>query len=61
MEKKKERISVPSYTLCEELVNSISHGIAAAFSICFFISSGAIYFSPSVSCSWSLKPYAPPD
>lgn len=33
MEKKKERISVPSYTLCEELVNSISHGIAAAFSI----------------------------
>lgn len=33
MEKKKERISVPSYTLCEELVNSISHGVAAAFSI----------------------------
>ena len=33
MEKKKEGISVPSYTLCEELVNSISHGIAAAFSI----------------------------
>ncbi len=33
MEKKKERISIPSYTLIEELVNSISHGIAAAFSI----------------------------
>ena len=33
MEKKKERISVPSYTLCEELVTSISHGVAAAFSI----------------------------
>lgn len=33
MEKKKERISIPSYTLSEELVNSISHGIAAAFSI----------------------------
>lgn len=33
MEKKKERISIPSYTLSEELINSISHGIAAAFSI----------------------------
>lgn len=33
MEKKKERISIPSYTLTEELINSISHGIAAAFSI----------------------------
>lgn len=33
MEKKKERISVPSYTLSEELINSISHGIAVAFSI----------------------------
>lgn len=33
MDKKKERISIPSYTLSEELINSISHGIAAAFSI----------------------------
>lgn len=33
MNKKKERISIPSYTLSEELINSISHGIAAAFSI----------------------------
>lgn len=31
--KKKERISIPSYTLGEELVNSISHGIAALFAI----------------------------
>lgn len=33
MDKKKERISIPSYTLSEELINSISHGVAAAFSI----------------------------
>lgn len=32
MEKKK-RISIPSYTLSEELINSISHGVAAGFSI----------------------------
>lgn len=29
MEKKKERISIPNYTLSEELINSISHGVAA--------------------------------
>ena len=33
MKNKKERISIPSYTLSEELINSISHGIAAIFSI----------------------------
>ena len=30
---KKERIIVPSYTLGEELVNAISHGIFALLSI----------------------------
>ena len=30
---KKERISVPKYTLAEELINSISHGIFALLSI----------------------------
>lgn len=33
IEKKKERISIPNYTLSEELINSISHGIAAGLSI----------------------------
>lgn len=33
MNVKKERISIPNYTLSEELINSISHGIAALFSI----------------------------
>ena len=33
MTNKKERISVPKYTLSEELINSISHGVAAGLSI----------------------------
>ena len=39
---KKERISLPSYSLKEELWNSISHGLGAIFGICVFIVS--LYF-----------------
>lgn len=37
MQNKKERISLPIYTLQEELWNSISHGVGAIFAICFFV------------------------
>ena len=33
MTKKKKEISIPNYSLSEELINSISHGIAAGLSI----------------------------
>lgn len=29
-----KKIKIPNYTLSEEIINSLSHGIAAAFSIC---------------------------
>lgn len=31
------KIKIPNYTLSEEIINSLSHGIAAAFSICGLI------------------------
>lgn len=32
-----KKIKIPNYTLSEEIINSLSHGIAAAFSICGLI------------------------
>ena len=32
-EQRKHRIAIPHYTLCEELMNSISHGVGALFGI----------------------------
>lgn len=35
--KLKDKIQIPKYSLCEELINSISHGIGALLSIAFLI------------------------
>lgn len=32
-----KKIKIPNYTLSEEIINSLSHGIAAAFSVCGLI------------------------
>ena len=35
--RRNKKIKIPNYTLSEEIINSLSYGIAAAFSICGLI------------------------
>ncbi|MBR5542749.1 MAG: hemolysin III family protein [Oscillospiraceae bacterium] len=49
---KRERLGIPKYTLGEELVNSISHGLGAAFGIVALILS--VVFSAHQGDAWKI-------
>lgn len=51
-EAKRERVSIPSYSLCEELINSISHGVGALFGIAALVL--CIVFSVKSNDPWAI-------